>query len=116
MFVQNLTQLESRLILQAVGRYGTQAVSVVPYTIDSYVSMTISKQRYRDFNRVLKAPLNDLVEVLCAKTGVRSFHFTREHVLEQHIDTVVRKQIFCSDYIDCEERLTEQNLPLLSAF
>lgn len=115
-FVQNLTQLESRLILQAVGRYGTQSVSVVPQTLDSYVSLTISKQRYLDFKRFLKAPLNDLVEVLREKSGVGSFHFTREHVPERHLDTVVRKQIFCSDYIDCEQRLSEQSLPPLSAF
>lgn len=115
-FVQNLTQLESRLILQAVGKYRTKAVSVVPKTIDSYVSLTISKQRYLDFKRFVKAPLNDLVEVLRAKSGVGTFNFTKKHVPEQHIDAVIRKQIFCSDYIDGEERLNEQSLPPFSAF
>ena len=60
-FVQSLTQFEGRLILQAVNRYGAKTVSVVPQTLDSYVSLTISKQRYLDFKRFLKAPLNDLV-------------------------------------------------------
>ena len=115
-FVQNLTQLESRLILQAVGKYGIQGVSVVPQTIDSYVSLTISKQRYLDFKRFLKAPLNDLVEVLREKSGVQAFNFIREHVPEQQVDTVAQKQVFCQDYIDCEERLSEQNLPPPSAF
>ncbi|MEW8548184.1 MAG: hypothetical protein AB2693_32170 [Candidatus Thiodiazotropha sp.] len=114
--VQSLTQFESRLILQAVSRFGTQAVSVVPQTLDSYVSLTISKCRYLDFKRFLKAPLNDLVGVLRSKSGMDSFQFTKEHVPEGILETVVRKQVFCNDYIDSEERLSETKLPPIVAF
>ena len=115
-FVQSLTQFEGRLILQAVNRYGAKTVSVVPQTLDSYVSLTISKQRYLDFRRFLKAPLNDLVEVLREKSGVLAFNFTQQNVPEQHLDTVIRRQVFCSDYIDSEERLREQSLPPMESF
>ena len=114
--VQSLTQFESRLILQAVSRFGSQSVSVVPYNLDSYVSLTISKQRYLDFKRFLKAPLNDLIEVLRDKSGVDAFKFTKQHVPGHILDTVVKKQVYFADYIDSEERLSEQNLPPMAAF
>ena len=99
-----------------MGRYGTHAVSVVPQTIESYVSVTISRQRYLDFSRFLKPSLNDLVEVLREKAGVDTFRFTKQYVPEQLLETVVRKHVFCADYIDSADRLSERRLPAIVAF
>ena len=114
--VQSLSQYEGRLILQAVSRFGTDSVTVVPQTLDTYVSISVNRCRYLDFTRFLKAPLNDLVGVLRSKSGVEAFQFTKQHVPREVLDTVVRKQVFCSDYMDSEERLSEQDLPPMAAF
>ena len=42
--------------------------------------------------------------------------FTEWHVSEEILDSLVRRQVFCSDYIDGEERLREQSLPPMALF
>ena len=47
---------------------------------------------------------------------MNAFRFTERHVSEEILDSVVRRQVFCSDYIDGEERLREQSLPPMASF
>lgn len=102
--------------MSAVGRFGPQSVTVIPQSLDTYVSISVNRCRYLDFRRFLKAPLNDLVETLRLKSGTETFVFTKQHVAGELMDTVVKKQVFCSDYIDSVERLRETNLPAIGAF
>ena len=102
--------------MSAVGRFGPQSVTVIPQSLDTYVSISVNLCRYLDFRRFLKAPLNDLFETLRLKSGTETFVFTKQHVAGELMDTVVKKQVFCSDYIDSVERLRETNLPAIGAF
>ncbi|MEW8542130.1 MAG: hypothetical protein AB2693_01230 [Candidatus Thiodiazotropha sp.] len=114
--LQSFSQYESRLILQAVSRFGAKSVTVVPQTLDTYVSVSVNRCRYLDFSRFLKAPLNDLVEVLKSKAGLESFKYVARYMPEETVETLVRKQVYCPDYIDSVERLEEQNLPPIAGF
>ncbi|MCG8033820.1 MAG: hypothetical protein JAZ03_16825, partial [Candidatus Thiodiazotropha taylori] len=64
----------------------------------------------------MKAPLPDLVEILRSKSGLGSFKFIAQYIPEEHVDLAVRKHVFCTDYLDSEERLCETSLPPLAAF
>ena len=114
--VQSFSQYESRLILQAVSRFGSKSVTVVPQTLDTYVSVSVNRCRFLDFSRFMKTPLNDLVEVLRAKAGLKLFHHTKRHMPEETLETVVRRQVYCSDYVDSLERLCEETLPPIDGF
>ena len=116
---QNLSHFEGRLILKAVGKFGQQAVTVIPQSLDTFVSISINRCRYLDFKRFLKAPLNDLVETLRRKSGLDAFKFVRQFstaASEEDIDTLVKRQVFCADYIDTSARLSETSLPPAEAF
>ena len=113
---QNLSHFEGRLIIKAVGKFGQQAVTVLPQTLDTYISISVNRCRYLDFKRFLKAPLNDLVEILLSKSGADSFNFAKQFVSEELLDSVLRRQVFCADYIDSVKRLSETSLPQRDAF
>ena len=67
-----------------------------------------------DSRKFLNSGLSTLVESAISETGSRSsFKFTRRYFGE---DLFIKKQIFCYDYLDGPERLTETELPPKSAF
>lgn len=102
--------------MSAVGKYGHKKVTVVPQSVDTYISITINKCRYLDSKRFLNASLSTLTESAMSETGPASFIHTRTHMGEEHVNLFLRKLVFCYDYLDGPERLTETQLPPKSAF
>ncbi len=70
---ENLSAHESRLITHAVGLFGASSVTVIPRTMQTYISISVNKCRYLDFQRFVKAPLGDLAENLLSKVGTTGF-------------------------------------------
>ncbi|MEW8544135.1 MAG: hypothetical protein AB2693_11430 [Candidatus Thiodiazotropha sp.] len=114
--LQNLSQFEGRLIMQAVSSFGAQSVSVLPKNLETYISISVNRCRFLDFQRFLKAPLTDLVEILRLKSGLGSFKFVKQYVPDELVDLAIGKHVFCSDYLDGEERLHDTSLPAPTAF
>ncbi|XP_053374127.1 uncharacterized protein LOC128546803 [Mercenaria mercenaria] len=114
--LENLSKHEGRLIMHAVGKFGAESITVIPQTIDTFVSISIKRCRYIDFSRFLKTSLDDLIESLRNKSGTGAFTFTLKEITQEHIDVSIRRQYMFHDYLDCPERLCETDLPPISAF
>ena len=102
--------------MQAVGRFGANAVTVIPQTLDTYVSIKVNKCKYLDFNRFLKVPLNELVESVRTKSGFDEFNCVKQHVFDNQLDVAVHSQVFCNDYLSFPARFEETGLPPIEAF
>ncbi|XP_045187034.2 uncharacterized protein LOC123544936 [Mercenaria mercenaria] len=114
--LENLSKHEGRLIMQAIGKFGADAVDVIPQTLDTFVSISIKRCRYLDFSRFLKTPLDDLVDSVRAKSGFDAFHFVKRNIPAEYLDISIGKQYMFTDYLDSSFRLSETSLPPLSAF
>lgn len=86
--------------MSAVGKYGHKNVTVLPQSVDTYISITINRCRYLDSKRFLNAGLTTLTESALSETGPVSFKHTRKHMGDEHANLFLRKQVFCYDYFD----------------
>ncbi|MES9884134.1 MAG: hypothetical protein ABW185_25085, partial [Sedimenticola sp.] len=91
-------------------------MTVIPQSMDTYISISVNRCRYLDFQRFIKAPLGELVVGLFTKSGTDAFKNIRTYLPENNIDMFVRKQSVFSDYLDEPVRLSETELPPKSAF
>lgn len=102
--------------MSAVGKYGHQNITVLPQSVDTYISITIGKCRYLDSQRFLNAPLETLIESATAESGSQAFRYLRRHVENDRLDLFMKLQPFCYEFLDGPEKLAEDRLPPKSAF
>lgn len=112
--LHNMSKFDGRLIMSAVGKYGHKNISVLPQSVDTYVSIMIGKCRYLDSKRFLNASLASLVENASSESA--SFKYLSKFIPEEHLPLFLKKQPFCYDYLDGPEKLTETILPPRAAF
>ena len=111
-----LSKFDARLIMSAVGKYGHQNITVLPQSVDTYISITIGKCRYLDSQRFLNAPLETLIESATAESGSQAFRYLRRHVENDRLDLFMKLQPFRYEFLDGPEKLAKDRLPPKSAF
>ena len=102
--------------MSAVGKYGHKKVSVIPLSVDSYISVMIGNCRYLDSQRFLNGDLKTLVKSAASETGVHCFRYLREFIQGEHVDMFMRTMPLCTEYLDEPARLSERVLPQKEAF
>ena len=115
-FTHQMSKLDSRLILSAVGKYGYQNVKCLAQSCQNFISISINRCKYLDSKRFLNASLESLVESAMTETGLNAFKYLRKFVPSEHVELFTRKQFFCHDYYDGPGRLQETCLPPRSEF
>ena len=101
--LHNMSHFDGRLILGAVSKFGHTNVTVLPQSVDIYISITINRCRYLDSARFLNASLSKSVDTAVSETDSSSLKFTRRHFGDKHADLFIKKQLFCYDYLDGPE-------------
>ena len=82
-FCHGLPRFGGKLIMSAVGKYGHK-VSVIPLSVDSYISVMIGNCPYLDSQRFLNGDLKTLVKSAASETGVHFFRYLREFIQGEH--------------------------------
>ena len=115
-FCHGFTKIDSKLIMSAVGKYGHKNISIIPLSVDTYMSVMIGNCRYLDSQCFLNAPLDVLVKSAASETGTLTFKYLRRFIQCSHLDIFMKTLPFCADYLDCPEKLSESTLPPQKAF
>ena len=118
-FCNGLARFGGKLIMSAIGKFGHKKVSVIPLSVDSYISVMIGNCRYLDSQRFLNADLKTLVENAASESGSHCFKYLREFVRGEHVQMFMGTVPLCTEYLDEPARLNELNeraLPPKSAF
>ena len=107
----NLRGYDSHLIMESVGKYKDKKISVIPNTLEKYISFTLDNLRFIDSLQFMNALLEKLVKNL-AHEGKDRFTIMTKHIPSpQEQDLLLRKGVYPYDYVDTPAKLQEQQLP-----
>ena len=110
----NLKGYDSHFILQYIGQFKDKNISVIPNTMEKYLSFTIDKCIFLDSAQFLNASLESLVAGLNKANNEKLFqHFSCgfEKSTSDLKLLLRQKGIFPYDFYDCKEKLTFNTLP-----
>ena len=110
----NLKGYDSHFILQYVGQFKDKSISVIPNTMEKYLSFTIDRCIFLDTAQFLNASLESLVNGLNKAKNEELFkHFNSgfENSSSELKLLLRQKGIFPYDFYDCKEKLTFKTLP-----
>ncbi|XP_050066531.1 uncharacterized protein LOC126555674, partial [Aphis gossypii] len=113
-FFHNLSGYDSHFIVTQLG-FNTKSITVIPNTEEKLISFTkyISNTfqiRFVDTFRFMSTSLEKLVNNL-AKGDTLKFRDTRRVFNNNDIELVTRKGVYCYEYTDSWEKLSETALP-----
>ena len=111
-FCNGLTRFGGKLIMSATGKFGHKKVSVIPLSVDSYISMMIGNCRYLDSQRFLNADLKSAA----SESGSHCFKYLGEFIRAEDLQMFTKTVPLCTEYLDEPARLLERELPPKSAF
>ena len=115
----NLKGYDSHFILQYVGRLEKKQISVIPNTMEKYLSFTIDKCVFLDSLQFLNASLESLIEALDKSKDEKLFsHFnTGFNTFGNELKDLLRqKGVFPYDWYDSKNKLTHNGLPTKDKF
>ena len=83
--------------------------------MERYVSFSLEKLRFIDSFQFLTTSLETLVENL-ASDGHGAFKYFWKKFPQKHAKLLLRKGVYPYDYMDCEDRFNETEIPPIEAF
>lgn len=110
---------DSHLIIKKVAKFVEGRISVIPQTMERYISFTKYVKddkislRFIDSFRFMASSLEKLTSYLTEKCIVRK-EFNNYN--EQQLQLLMKKGVFPYEYLDSWERLDEGQLPPKEAF
>lgn len=113
--LHNLQKYDSHMIIPELGR-DSGSIDVLATTNENFISFSKKvgkmKLKFIDSYKFMSCSLQKLTENLQRSNLVE----TRKLVPEDKLDLVIRKGVFCYDYIDSLERFNETSLPPIEKF
>ena len=115
----NLKGYDSHIIMQAIGKV-KERMRCIPQTDENYISFSIGWKwgslRFIDSYQFVKESLTTLVRNLC-QDGKHKFRNLHNYFEDDNlVDLLLRKQVYPYEYMDCETRFEESNLPPIESF
>lgn len=112
----NLKGFDGHLLCQHIGKLKDKRLKVIAQNMERYVSFSVGDLRFIDSFQFMTSSLETLVRNLACE-GLSYFkHFTNVFSDVETAKFVLRKNVYCYDYIDNYERFEETNLPSKEAF
>lgn len=113
--MHNCRGFDSHLIMSTIGKY-KEDIKVIPNSMEKYISFQVSKLRFLDSYQFMSSILETLIENL-AQDGLKHFKLLkRVFPNEEHARLLLRKNVYCYDYIDSHDKFKETSLPPKEAF
>ena len=112
----NLKHFDGKIVCQAIGKFKEKKIQCIASTMENYISFSLGNFRFIDSYQFLSCSLEQLVKNL-AEEGDK--HFTYLKRIFQHkwqIDLLLRKGVYCYEYVTEPSKFDETTLPPKSAF
>ncbi|GBN91892.1 hypothetical protein AVEN_35644-1 [Araneus ventricosus] len=116
----NLKNYDGHLIMQEIGKLKDYEISVVPTTMENYVTFSLSK-RYHKFKVSLNFVdsfqfLSTSLEKLVQNLTPDKFNILNENFPHHNIFLLLRKGVFPYEYMDSHQKFDEERLPSIDSF
>ncbi|GBM36636.1 hypothetical protein AVEN_221915-1 [Araneus ventricosus] len=116
----NLKNYNGHLIMQEIGKLKDYEISVVPTTMEKYVTFSLSK-RYHKFKVSLNFVdsfqfLSTSLEKLVQNLTPDKFNILKENFPHHNISLLLRKGVYPYEYMDSHQKLDEERLPSIESF
>ncbi|GBM93472.1 hypothetical protein AVEN_215357-1 [Araneus ventricosus] len=116
----NLKNYDGHLIVQEIGKLKDYEISVVPTTMEKYVTFSLSK-RYHKFKISLNFVdsfqfLSTSLEKLVQNLTPDKFNILNENFLHHNISFLLRKGVYSYEYMDSHQKFEEERLPSIDSF
>lgn len=113
--MHNLSRYDAHFIVPELGRDNGN-IEVLATTNENFISFSKKvgkmKLRFLDSYRFIPGSLSELTENLEEKDFVE----TKKIAPKDHLPLVLRKGVFCYDYIDCLDKFDQTTLPPIESF
>lgn len=106
-FFHNFQNYDSFLLLKAFEKYGKN-VQIIPNNSKKYLGIKVDNMLFLDSFQFLASSLDSLVNII--KTDEKNFKLMRQ-VFGENYHALLRKGVFCYDYIDEFSKFNDSNLP-----
>ncbi|KAK3107369.1 hypothetical protein FSP39_012926 [Pinctada imbricata] len=115
--MHNLRGFDSHLLCQAVGQFKKEKIKCIAQNMNSYLSLSLGDLRFIDSFQFMSESLETLVDNLVEKEGINAFnHFRCMFPNEEIMKLLLRKNVFCYEYLDTFDKFNERQLPAQDAF
>ncbi|GBL96873.1 hypothetical protein AVEN_118984-1, partial [Araneus ventricosus] len=116
----NLKNYDGHLIMQEIGKLKDYEISVVPTTMEKYVTFSLSK-RYHKFKVSLNFVdsfqfLSTSLEKLVQNLTPDKFNILKENFPHHNISLLLRKGVYPYEYMDSHQKFDEERLPSIDSF
>lgn len=115
-FFHNFRGFDSHLLIEAAGKYKDKKITCIPNNMEKYISFSVGNLRFLDSFQFMSESLGTLVDNLAAD-GLTYFHqFRNQFQSEDIAKLLLRKNVYCYDYVDSHDKFLETSLPPKQAF
>ncbi|GBO29059.1 hypothetical protein AVEN_122502-1 [Araneus ventricosus] len=116
----NLKNYDGHLIMQEIGKLKDYEITVVPTTIEKYVTFSLSK-RYHKFKVSLNFVdsfkfLSTSLEKLVQNLTPDKFNILKENFPHHNISLLLRTGVYPYEYMDSHQKFDEERLPSIDSF
>jgi hypothetical protein len=112
----NLRGYDSHLIMQAIGKYKSMNIRVIPNTMEKYVSFSLGNLKFIDSYQFMAASLQKLVANLAAEGKDKFTNLIATFENREQQDLLVRKGVYPYDFVDTPDKFSQTHLPTKKDF
>ena len=107
---------DSHFILQELGQFGEKKVSCIPNNTEKYISFSVDNLVFMDSIQFMNASLDTLVTNLSKSGGLSRFQHLIKHTENNKASLLLRKGVYCYEYMDGPDKFNCDCLPPIDAF
>lgn len=112
----NLKGFDSSLIMQSLGFYKRKRISVVPHSVQKYISFSLGSLRFLDSFQFLPNSLAGLVDDLVKEDSKHFKTLRKQFPNGERFNLLLRKGVYPYSWVDCESKFESEDLPPRQAF
>lgn len=115
-FFHNFRGFDSHLLIEAAGKYKDKKITCIPNNMEKYISFAVGNLRFLDSLQFMSESLETLVNNL-ATDGLTHYHqFRKTFKVEDTARLLLRKNVYCYDYVNSHDKFQDTMLPPKEAF
>lgn len=112
----NLVGFDSHPLVLALSKYKEKKLNCIAKNMENYISFSLGDLRFIDSYQFMSSSLESLISNL-SKDGLENFQqFRKFFTNDEKARLLLRKNVYCYDYIDSFEKFNETHLPPREGF
>ncbi|XP_071138792.1 uncharacterized protein [Mytilus edulis] len=115
-FFHNFRGFDSHLLIEAAGKFKDKRIKCIPNNMEKYISFSVGNLRFLDSYQFMSESLERLVENLAIDGLTHFHHFRKAFPSEEVAKLLLRKNVYCYDYVTIHDKFQETSLPPKEAF